>query len=421
MTVFRISVFLIAFFAFACQSGTSKKPAEDAGTDADADAEPLNNQTIEYPVDLVLREVDRFVIAREMGHLAFPALARLSDGRLILVYRQGAGHVEASGRIMKQFGTPDGRDWSTPEVLWDEPGIDDRDPSVTRLADGRLVVTYFQYRSQVFGSDRIYLHETFYLVSSDEGITFDPPVQITPGPMFAEPGTRINDEGRWVNASGELVIVHASSAPLVEVENRWILPNYGGNAINLNNIAGCLRSWVSLFSSTDQGTSWEETVVLPDALPNVWLQEPSLLYTLSGRFILQIRTAYGTTPGTPGDLAQSVSEDGGETWSPWKPFPFIGHAPDLFQLHHGAILSGFREINNAYTQEWVSLMFSLDDGESWSAPLQFEDCGAAECGYPSFAQLDDTHFLVVFYTARGETISGVVFEALPVFATSLTQ
>ena len=418
-TFLFLSSFLLALSYLHCDS--SSRPVADVAKDADISdlsdvSDNTNNHHPVLPVDLELTEQDRFIIAQDMGHLAFPSLARLEDGRLLLVYRQGDSHVDATGRIMKQFGTADGRTWSAPEVLYDEPDMDDRDPSVARLQDGRLIVTYFQYRGQRIGTDTIYLHETFQLISTDDGETFSGPVQITPGVMEAPEGTHLDENGRWAYPDGKLVIVHASSAPLVETPEGLILPNYGGNAINLNNIAGCLRSTISLFGSLDGGNTWDEVEVLPGAVSNVWLQEPSLVRTFSGRLVMQIRTAYGTTPSTPGDLAQTVSLDGGRTWSPWKTFSFVGHAPDLIQLDHGALLSGFREINREFTNEWVSLMVSCDEGSTWSTPLRVEDCGAVECGYPSFAQLDDFHFLMVYYGPGGASITGVVFQAVPVYA-----
>ncbi|MBU1069989.1 glycoside hydrolase [Myxococcota bacterium] len=414
-----MSLFMAFFILLgSCDQGT--KPVNDVLGDADSDAdvdiiEQNNLNNFIYPVSLDLTEVDRFVITQDLGHLAFPDVAPLADGRLLLVYRQGDSHVDATGRLMKQFGTTDGTIWSTPEVLLDVPGIDDRDPSITRLSNGRLQVTWFQYRGQSMGLDTVYLHETFRSESLDEGETWSDPVQMTPGTMNLATGAGLNAEGRWVDADGALVVVHASSAPMVEHGNDWILPNYGGNALNLNNIANCLRSQISLFFSHDMGQTWEERPVLPDAVPSVWLQEPSLLITRSGRQLLHVRTAYGTTPSTPGDMAQSVSLDDGATWSSWQPFPFVGHAPDLFQTSHGALLSAFREINDAFTQEWVSLISSTDDGNTWTAPLRIADCGAIECGYPSFAELDSTHLLVVFYGPGGTTIEGVIYEMQPVY------
>jgi len=421
----RFSHFMILPFIFWLGCDSAAKPSADILGDGDADADVLNNQNninnqnnvnnIQLPEDLRLQELERFVIAGDAGHLAFPDVAPLSDGRWLLVYRQGSTHVDSTGRILKQVGTADGRTWSEPEVLVDVAGMDDRDPSITRLSDGRLMVTWFQYRGQGFGPDTVYLHETFRVFSEDDGETWSEPAQITPGTMHLEVGAGLNGDGRWVDADGDLVIVHASSSPLVEHAGQWILPNYGGNALNLNNIAACLRAEISLFVSDDQGTNWEERPVLPGAVPSVWLQEPSLLILPSGRWLLHVRTAYGTTPSTPGDLAQTVSGDGGLTWDAWRPFDFVGHAPDLFRTSHGVVLSAFREINNEFTQEWVSMMYSVDEGDTWSVPLRISDCGAVECGYPSFAQLDDTHLLVVFYGPGGTTIEGVIYEALPVY------
>ena len=84
-----------------------------------------------------------------------------------------------------------------------------------------------------------------------------------------------------------------------------------------------------------------------------------------------------------------LSCDGGATWSDWSPFSFVGHAPDLLRLENGVLLSAFREINDAFTQEWVSYMYSITESATWSPVTRVESCGAAECGYPSLLELDD--------------------------------
>ncbi len=379
----------------------------DAGADGDADADIQNPR----PVDVRITAGEPFLIAQDGGHLAFPSIARRSDGGWILVYRQGSTHVDATGRIVKRYGSPDGRTWSEPETLVDTDGIDDRDPSVARLADGRLVVTWFQYRPQRVGSSTLVLHETFFVESADDGVTWSEPVQVTSGVMTAPDGAHLDSGGHWVDGAGDPIVVHASSAPLVDTEDGWVLPNYGGQALNLDAVASCRRSEVSLFVRPGGAGAWTERPVLPGALPNVWLQEPALLVTPEGRWILQARTAWGATPSTMGHLAQSISTDGGATWSPWEALGFVGHAPDLARAPNGVLFSAFREIDDAFTQEWVSLMASVDDAASWrTPPLRIADCGAMECGYPSLGFLDSDHLLMVYYGPGGTAIEGVVLS-----------
>ena len=402
---------LLLFTALACSKG-STPPAGDGGIPADGGIPTDGGIPADGgvpPVNAIsFQEEQRLTIADGMGHLAFPDITRLGDGRILLVYRQGASHVDTTGRIMKQFGTADGRTWTTPEALHDEPGIDDRDPSVATLADGRVMVTYFQYRILPRAGGNLYLHQVYAGFSTDQGATFGPFSKITPGPM-GNSGASLDASKLWVDLQGNHIMVSAASSPAIELGGRLVVPAYGGHALNVANLAGAPRSRISLLiSATAAGSSWDEVPVLKDEGPRVWVQEPVLLQLKSGDLLMQIRTATGDSPSSPGSMAQSRSSDNGASWSPWAPFGFIGHAPNLCQLKNGVILSAFREINQAYTREWVSYIYSLDDGTTWTAPIRLEDCGAAECGYPSMLELDGDRVLIVYYSAGGVAIKGVI-------------
>lgn len=368
-----------------------------------------NQNTHPQVTSISFSEETTVTITEDGDHLAFPDVTRTADGTLFVVYRQGNDHADSSGRIMKQVGAPDGLTWNPPEVLYDEPGIDDRDPSVVSLADGDLLVSYFQYTGVAADGGSLFLHEIFSLRSTDNGETFGGPSQVSSGTMSPVNPHR-NSEGLWVDGEEEPIIVQACSSPIVETGTRLLLPIYGGNALNLDNLAGAPRSRISIYESTDGGSSWNEEPVNNDSVTNVWLQEPSLLVLPEDRMLLQVRTAYGSSPSSPGNLAQAFSEDAGQTWSDWESLGFVGHAPDLYRLGCGVVLSAFREINDEFTQEWVSFMYSLDDGKTWSEPSRIEDCGALECGYPSILELDENRLLIVYYTAGGESIQATIFN-----------
>jgi len=368
-----------------------------------------NQNTHPQVTSISFSEETTVTITDDGDHFAFPDVTRTADETLFLVYRRGNSHADNSGRIMKQVGARDGLTWNPPEVLYDEPGIDDRDPSVVSLADGDLLMSYFQYTGVAEDGGSLFLHEIFSLRSTDNGETFGAPSQVSSGTMSPDNPHR-NPEGLWVNDEEEPIIVQACSSPIVETDTRLLLPIYGGNALNLDNLAGAPRSRISIYESTDAGSSWNEEPVNHDLASNVWLQEPALLVLPEDRMLLQVRTAYGTSPSSPGNLAQAVSEDGGRTWSSWESLGFVGHAPDLYRLDCGVVLSAFREINDEFTQEWVSFMYSLDDGQTWSELNRIEDCGAQECGYPSILELDENRLLIVYYTAGGESIQATIFN-----------
>ncbi len=393
----RFAFALVAFLA-ACGSGDESPATKstDAGIDAPA------------PTRASFAVEQTFTIANANGgHLAFPDLARLKDGQLLLVYRQGASHVDASGRIMKQFGSANGTTWSDPEVLYDAPGIDDRDPSVVALSGGDVVVSYFQYKTMALPDGTMAVHHIFVGRSVDDGKTFGPFAQIDGGSMSPS-GPHLDSAGRWVDDQNQALVVRACSSPIVELGGQLVLPSYGGNPLNLSNLAATPKSRISLLVSKD-GQTFSEQPILTDAVPDVWLQEPALLPLESGTTLLQMRTASGSSPSNPGKLMQSASTDL-QAWSEPTSMPFVGHAPSLAELSSGLVLSAYRELDDAFTEEWVSLSWSLDDGATFSAPIQVADCGGVECGYPSIAELDSERFLLVYYAPGGAAIEGVIYH-----------
>jgi hypothetical protein len=344
-------------------------------------------------------------------HLAFPSVTVLSDKRILLVYREGASHVDSSGRIMKQLGSADGSTWSAAEVLHDEAGIDDRDPSVRTLAGGDVVLSYFQYSSKSVGGSTLTLHHIFFGRSTDQGKTLGSLVQVDPGSMsMTSSEASIDAQGHWVDSKGEPIQVRACSSPIVEIGAKLYLPAYGGNTLNLKDLGDATPSRISLFVSGDKGKTWTEEGIAPQEATDIWLQEPSLLSVDGKALVVHLRTAQGSSPSNAGYLSRIASKDGGKTWGDYSDFSFIGHAPDLYRLRSGVILSAYRGLNDTYSAASVSFVYSLDQGATWSKPIVVEDCGAVECGYPSLLELDGGKLLVVYYAEGGAALKGAIYR-----------
>lgn len=395
------------------ESKATAQPGDDAGTETGSDAQPdaepdaADAEPEAGPVTGITFSERSVTTVVEGGgdHLAFPDVTRLSDGRIMLVYRRGSGHVDVTGRIMKVFGDGDAATWSAEEVLYDAPGIDDRDPSVTTLSDGTVLVSYFQYEKLPAG---VTVHDNFVGWSTDDGATFSAFEQVGTCPMDVQAPTLQDD--LWVDDEGNPIDVYATSSEVVEVGGELWMPVYGGRALNLSNLASHPRSRLSLFKATSLGGAWTESLVEPGLAQDTWLMEPALLQLPDGRLIMHVRTADDASPGSPGNLLQTVSDDGGQSFSDYEDLGFVGHAPELLRLDDGVLLSAFREINDAYTQEWVSMMYSLDDGVTWSDRIRIRDCGASECGYPGLLELEGDALLVVYYAPGGQSVEAAIYD-----------
>ena len=83
------------------------------------------------------------------GYAAFPDVCRLRNGDLFCVFYSGYGHISTpnqewpkGGRIMAVRSSDGGQSWSRPAVIIDTDQ-DDRDPSVTCLKDGTILLNWF--------------------------------------------------------------------------------------------------------------------------------------------------------------------------------------------------------------------------------------------------------------------------------------
>lgn len=352
-----------------------------------------------------LREIRRITV-REVrsGHVGFPGAMRRADGSVRVVYRQGESHADPSGRIIEQIGTSSGTHWSTPRVLLDTPGVDDRDPSVAKLPHGRWALTFFRFVRGKLGDATVVLHHPFVAIGGEGGLRA--PRQLDAGGLRLEDMVRVR--GRWQYASGEPVNVFGCSTHLSVADGRWIVPAYGGPALNLRALDQSPRSRLVLFESSNAGESWQSRPVGPPSSRGMWLQEPALLPLQGGRMLMHVRTSEGASPADTGPMGQLESSDGGKSFTRWKPFDFVGHAPELMALGNDVVASAFREVGGDNEQAWVSFILSADGGRTWSAPTRVVACGDGDCGYPAWSRLEGDKVLLVYYVPGA--IRGAIFR-----------
>lgn len=414
-------------FVISCGGSSKKDDEEKNDTDTETPDETEITDDAEVPDDT---EADsgkaavssiKFTIPEEAstvvessGHFAFPDVVKLRSGKLMAVYRNGGTHADQSGAIIVSFSN-DGINWGDPDFLLNDGTIDDRDPSITVFSDGRVGMNWFKYRYPADYSEP-WVHHLFFAVSDKSGLDFGEHIQVDGGVFDYSETAVMNESGIWVDENGEEITVAASSSSMVEDGEKIIIPAYFGNALNWQSMSKTPKTKVVLYESSDGGKTWIPNEVRAEIDEKTWLQEPALLKVTDKRWILQVRTAVGSSPSNKGDLVQSVSEDGGKTWSPYKSLGFVAHAPELLKLENGVIVSSFRWLDwegaNA-TREAVSMVYSLDGGETWSDVIEILDCGAVECGYPGMVELPDNKILIVYYTPGGIGIESkiITFEA----------
>lgn len=252
-------------------------------------------------------------------HNAFPGLARLPSGRLIIAYRSGSQHVGGTPGVIRQMHSDDsGATWSTPTTILTDTN-DLRDPALMLLSDGRLAMTLFPYNQGWLGAHVSY--------SSDGGATWSAPSLLP----FTFTG--------W----------HACSGPIVEPEPGVLLAfAYGQNS-------GATRSSIAVLTSTDNGATWGDHALLMDGPTDgrSW-QEPFGGMLNDGRVMLDVRDGSGTAPARR-RLIRSLAG----TWSgPTSLVADVQGRPAWLQTSGGTIIVADRIISSV---SGMSVIATQDD------------------------------------------------------------
>ncbi len=256
-------------------------------------------------------------IVREDGkYVSFPSIARLGDGRFILVYRQALDrlseygkitHVDPSSRIMARFSNDACETWSEPSVLYEDE-MGEQDPCVNTLSDGTLIVTFFRWK--VVPKER---KDTLGRAFSAYGrIIFDRWASIHVGTMCL----RSHDGGKsW---EGPFCMEDPSREGALSMRGNIVETPDGGliaalyGMKKLGGITGC-----AVLRSNDKGTTWQRIGTVPGK-GGVQFFEPFLYMNPRGRLYILMRThkvAPGNKVGDYENLHVSYSDDMGVHWT----------------------------------------------------------------------------------------------------------
>ena len=296
------------------------------------------------------------VICEDAGtgaYEAFPDVCKLANGDLYCVFYAGYAHasrpckaVPKAGRTCYVRSRDGGLTWSKAGLVIDLDE-DDRDPSVTQLADGTLLCNFFQGRS---------VGRCFITRSTDNGKTWELP------PVVVEPPAGLNK-------------IYCSARILSLPNGTLLLPVYGRTSGVKNYASAVVRS-------TDNGKTWGDgTIIKDDRSHSYGHCEPALALMPDNTLICHLRPC----------MCQTESRDFGRTWTTPHELGFRGDAPDLLLTSGGILVT-------AHRIPGTSLHYSLDHGKTWSDNVPIDRVGGA---YPSMVELDDGTILCVYYEEGG--------------------
>ncbi len=261
-----------------------------------------------------------------------------------------------------------GKTWSSPELVYDDPYMDDRNPAVSCMKDGTICLVWDKYLDNEH-------HWAWMIQSSDGGYAWSEPVKIS------------DDKN-----------VHTRGRPVDIGDGKWLIPfarTY------------CETRCTTYFSIYDREyETFQEIAVTPVGLYRV-ADEASVVKTDEGELIALIRS------NVDPELWQISSVDGGYTWSKPEPsgIPSQFTPADLIKLKNGWLLCSFsfRERRNE------RLLISRDNGRTWDIENSLDvytssdDYKLADRSYPSSVQIDDRQIGTVLYETTNWQTGGYIW------------
>ncbi|OYN88227.1 sialidase family protein [Parenemella sanctibonifatiensis] len=315
----------------------------------------------------------------------FPEIAHLADGRLVTVFYWSNEHSPGisggeHGQIRWTESSDGGRTWSAARVVIDTPA-DDRDPQITQLRDGTVVLTWFQTEWEGYPDQPATITGTYVARSTDGGQTWSEPALVESA-MTCGCGARSGAyELGWSAESGEVV----------ELDNGDLLiPLYG-------TLPDSSLGHVSVVRSIDGGRTWpiENEVMIPTA-PGQALSETELAVLPDNRV---------TAVSRPGHVSDSY--DGGRTWTVATKVPWTMQAPDLLTLPDGKVLLTYGGQDYGSNEPVVGRL--LRRGQAWtdtSPVLIYLSERNIDQGDPSSAVVSGSQLLTVSYDTNLGAIVG---------------
>jgi len=329
------------------------------------------------------------VVASATGERStwFPTVERLRDGTLLVVYYDATSHTGPDGRLSMTRSRDGGRTWSTPTVIVDT-ALDDRDPSLVQLADGTLLMNWFQ--TDWSTTPLPTPGGVWTARSTDAGRTWSAPVRAR---------SSVYGNGDWtIPPVGYATPWVATSAKIVELgDHTLLLPLYG-------NTPDDATPSITVLRSRDGGRSWPTRLEVPVAVHPAGngFNEPALALLGDGTVQLAIRTntvGYWTS-----------SRDGGRTWAPattngeyWE------HASDLLPIREGGrrlLLQTWGDKSNAFGPGRPTVGRVVTPDGVRHEPRLIYTRGQHDESYPSSVQVGAGLFFTVYYDAARKIIAG---------------
>ncbi|MCE5249891.1 glycoside hydrolase [bacterium] len=324
------------------------------------------------------------VVCKEPGrYIGWPSVARTKNGDLVAVFSGDRDeHVCPWGKTEMVRSADGGETWSAPVTVNNTP-LDDRDAGVIVTAKGTILVSWFT--SLAFDDSAYKKHYPASVIESWK--------------RHAEklsPEIRKQWLGCWVRRSEDggatwgdpiRVAVNSPHGPIQLRDGRIL---YVGKTLWAKPEA------LDVIESRDDGVSWTKigTIPLPPGGSIDHCHELHAVENGDGTILAMIR--YQPQNRDDWIMRQSVSKDGGRTWSTPESTGIWGLPPHLIQLRDGRLVVVYGYRKEPFGER---ACISRDGGKTWDIDHIIELTGApnGDLGYPASTELGDGSIFTVYY------------------------
>lgn len=293
-----------------------------------------------------------------------PGIDRDRRGTLWATWYSG-GLNEGPDNFVVLARSDDGEQFADPVVVIDPPGITRAfDPCLWQSPDGRL--WWFWGQSDHWCDGRMGVWAT--TIESADRVTVGRPRRIADGVMMNKP--TVLADGQWLLP--------------IALWDADISNGYFGD--KKNDPLAPLRT-AHVYATRD-GETFERRGGV--AVPQRSFDEHMVVQRRGGVLAMYVRTHYG--------LAESVSTDGGRSWSPGTPSAIGGPDSRFFirRLRSGRLL--LVNHRNFTGRSHLTASLSDDDGATWFGHLLLDE--RTGVSYPDGFEGDDGHIRVIYDRGR---------------------
>lgn len=341
------------------------------------------------------------------AYCAHPHIVSLANGEWLLVFNKTVRrpyilHPPEDPRYYNFMmrSTDQGHSWSAPRVVPDYDWYGVECAGLTALSDGTVLLNQWRFRwyplemAQKMAAKSDLTFPQGWVDELKESGELETGYILPENPAEIAPWARGNG-GAYVHRSTDMGRTWEET---VEIQTAPYSGGYGmRGAIELPNGDILLPlsdvphyRTVFVVRSKDGGRSWENPIEAASQ-PGKYFEEPCALVVDNGDILMLLRensTHY---------LYQTISHDGGYTWSEPVATPIWGYPAHLLKLPDSSILCVYGYRKPPYG---IRAVVSRDQGESWDVERTWiirDDLPNADLGYPGSVLTDDGQIFTVYY------------------------